>query len=202
MRLDPAFAPLLQGFDLEVLNKSTATIYGIWSDTRLAYYNDAWERFAHINHPGVDLATRWPLGRPIREAFGPLEAFYDDAFAHVLDDKVVWHHDFQCNSAQRFRMYHMAVYPLQAPGAERGLLLINSLTVDHPHPDTPTLPDPLAEHYRNAKGLITMCSHCRRTRQGDDDTHWDWVPNFVEHPPDDLSHGLCNICLDFYYPRP
>ena len=29
---------------------------------------------------------------------------------------------------------------------------------------------------------------------------WDWVPDYVAHMPDATSHGLCRLCVDFYYP--
>ena len=35
-----------------------------------------------------------------------------------------------------------------------------------------------------------MCMHCRRTRRTEEGDIWDWVPEFLAKPPDNVSHGL------------
>ncbi len=32
-------------------------------------------------------------------------------------------------------------------------------------------------------------------------TEWRWVPQWVEHCPPNVSHGLCDICHAYYYAR-
>jgi hypothetical protein len=60
---------------------------------------------------------------------------------------------------------------------------------------------PLTVLYRDANGVIGMCMHCRRTRRSDDPDVWDWVPDFLSAPPDNISHGLCSMCFSYYYPQ-
>ncbi|MDQ3034620.1 MAG: hypothetical protein M3Y87_19580 [Myxococcota bacterium] len=56
--------------------------------------------------------------------------------------------------------------------------------------------------YRDPNGMLVQCSHCRRVRRGDPSvTAWDWVPEYVARPQPRTSHGLCAVCLDFYYPK-
>jgi hypothetical protein len=79
-----------------------------------------------------------------------------------------------------------------------GLLAINSLRVERLH-DVPSLAG-LEEVYRQDSGLIVMCGHCRRTRRavGDPDI-WDWVADYVAKQPSQVSHGLCDACLEYHY---
>ena len=44
-----------------------------------------------------------------------------------------------------------------------------------------------------------MCAHCRHTRSADDPQRWDWVPQYVAEPRTRISHGICPLCLAYYY---
>jgi hypothetical protein len=45
-----------------------------------------------------------------------------------------------------------------------------------------------------------MCGHCRRTRRpGSAPEVWDLVAAHISALPPNVSHGLCGICLDYYY---
>jgi hypothetical protein len=59
--------------------------------------------------------------------------------------------DYECSSAQVFRIYRMQVYPLR-PGC--GFVVINSLRVVHPHTRAVCEPDDVI--YRCKRGLIHM----------------------------------------------
>ena len=59
------------------------------------------------------------------------------------------------------------------------------------------------ELYRDRDGTIVMCSNCRKTRRvGVAPETWDWVAALVANQPAGVSHGLCKICLEYYYPFP
>lgn len=54
---------------------------------------------------------------------------------------------------------------------------------------------------RTLRGLIPICSHCHRIHT-DDDT-WQKLESYLEsHSEAVLSHGLCEECLEKYYPDP
>jgi hypothetical protein len=74
---------------------------------------------------------------------------------------------------------------------------MNSPILEEPHPerDAPYDTDAL----RDKHGLITMCTHCRRTRLPVSPDTWVWVPELVRRMPPEVSHGICSVCFDIYY---
>jgi hypothetical protein len=50
------------------------------------------------------------------------------------------------------------------------------------------------------RGVLVACSHCRRFRSPSEPRSWHWVPDYVRNPPQNVSHGLCPVCLEHYYP--
>lgn len=57
---------------------------------------------------------------------------------------------------------------------------------------------PPGRGYVDGNELISMCSHCRRTQRTDDGS-WEWVPACVAEQADEVSHGLCPVCLEYHY---
>jgi hypothetical protein len=55
--------------------------------------------------------------------------------------------------------------------------------------------------YQDEHGVMVQCSHCRRVRVAHDKARWEWVPSYVEQVPPGTSHGLCNLCFEYYYPE-
>jgi hypothetical protein len=192
------FIEHLQNFDPLTLDDEGNVVYGLTADLRLAYFNPAWRRFARDNG-GVALGDdRYGPGTPVLEAIsGPLRDFYARAYARVLETGEVWHHEYECSSPDTYRVFHQTVYPLRQ---RRGLVVVNSLAVSRPHEREAHAVAPAGEYaYRNAEGLITQCSHCRRVQRTDERPHWDWVPEWVSDMPPETSHGLCPLCFDYYY---
>lgn len=55
------------------------------------------------------------------------------------------------------------------------------------------------ESIRILKGLIPICSHCKKVRN--DDGFWEQVEVYIsEHSEADFSHSLCPDCIDILYP--
>ena len=55
------------------------------------------------------------------------------------------------------------------------------------------------EEIRVLRGLLTICSHCKKIR--DDDGHWDVLEQYIDrHSEARFSHGLCPTCLVEHYP--
>ena len=89
----------------------------------------------------------------------------------------------------------MFVYPLKA----RALLIVCSLRVEKLH-SVPAV-EPVEARYRDEHGIMVMCSNCRRTRRsGVEPETWDWISEYVAHQPPMVSHSLCDLCLEYYYP--
>ena len=207
MRLDPSFGPLLEAFDLEVLDSREASVCGIWPDGRLAYTSAGWDRFAAENG-APNLAEEWPLGRDIFEAVAPaLLPFYRDAWRQVGDSGHPWTHPYECSSPNEFRLFQMIVYrlpfglPIPESGVEpQGFLCVHSRLRSQLWPaSSPGRPAMEAE-YRDSGGLITQCAHCRRVeRHSGRPGTWDSVAAWVESPPSGTTHGLCDICAAYHY---
>lgn len=177
----------------ETVAHSDDTAFVLSADWRLLRTNDGWKRFARENG-GEDVLERWPEGSNIEGVIPtPLWQFYRDAYAHVHATGKHFEHDYECSSPDVFRSMHMVVYPLE----NGAVLVVSSAAIVRAH-DRPSV-GPAA--YRQHKGVIVSCCHCRRFRSATDPGIWHWVPDFLRSPPRNVSHGVCPTCLVHYYPE-
>ncbi len=161
---------------------------------RITHVNAGWTRFAAANN-GAEVLRRWGPGACVLDAISTeLRGFYRTLFETVRASGQRLEHDYECSSPQRFRTYRMLVYP--SKGAT--LVVTHALRVERAH-DRPALPADDAR-YRH-EGLLRMCSHCRRVRGPTPEERWDWLPDYVNQMPPDVSHGLCPPCFEHYYPE-
>jgi hypothetical protein len=202
-RCSPGFERLLAKCSIEDIDASHDSIFGLWSDYTLAYFNVGWMQFADRNGAPPHLTSPSCLGLSVIDVCGEsLAPFYSNLFASALSARMEslhpYQHRYECSSATLFREYLMTLYPLENCN---GLLVVNSLVVEQEHstrsrqPLTADCPE-----YQDALGVIRQCSHCRRVKNAVVENRWDWVPNWVESPPPTVSHGLCPICFEYYYP--
>jgi hypothetical protein len=195
--LADGFAPLIAPFRRETLERSTANVCGLWPDLRIAYVNPAWLAFGLANGAGADASAA--LDTSILSVVpGALRAHYEGMFARAQHTNAVVEHDYECSSPTVRRTFRMAVHPC-ASGA---LVVVHSLTRETPHLEPASPPGDAL--YRDARGLILQCSNCRRVRRSLEPNvpeSWDWVPDYVARVPARTSHGLCELCCDFYYPH-
>lgn len=198
-RLAPGFRQALGRSSLATLESSANVIYGLWPDLTLAYVNPAWFRFARDNHGEPAISRDWPLGRCVMDAVPPpLQVFYRDYFGSFLApvaSTFLSPQEYECSSAENFRLHLMSVYPL---AEQAGLLVSNALAVGRTHA-RPAHP-PYADDYHDPGGWIRQCSHCRCVQHAGQADRWDWVPYWVASPPASITHALCPLCLDHFYP--
>lgn len=195
----PAFGKLLAPFDLDALARRPDTVFGLDADMRLAYLNPAWFAFAEANGGMPAVARDWGLGRCVLDACPPvIRAFYAQALTTALQQDKRWDHDYECSSPDLRRHMRLSAYPL---GDHGGLLVVNALVVETPR-KTGVSSGPAFNQadYADEYGIVHQCAHCRKTRRMSGLRHWDWVPQFVVSPQPMISHDLCDVCLDFYYP--
>jgi hypothetical protein len=160
------------------------------SDRRIVRTNSAWERFARANG-GEAVLARYTRGVCIDDAISPdLRAFYARAFDRALETGKPFEHVYDCDSTDTHRRFRMIVYPVEG----QFLAVSNALEVTVPLQRSH---EPARDADYIAHGIITMCSHCRRTRRAGT-KQWDWVPAYVTHMPSNISHGLCETCFPFY----
>ena len=180
------------------LEKDTAVIYVLDRDLRIVYCNEAWDRFA-IENGGRSLLRPRPLGVCVIDVIPPpLKRFFERAYRQVLSSGQVWQHSYECSSRAVYRRYRMTVHPDREAGH---LVVVNSLLVDAPHSGTEREAcDPDEGIYTDRNGIVTVCCECRRTRRpGREASVWDWVPAYVEEPPERISHGISDVCLQISY---
>jgi hypothetical protein len=194
----PEFRELLEASGVAQYERDRAVIYGLTRDLRLGYLNPEWFAFAAANEGEPDIPARFGLGTRLLDAIsGPLQDFYEEFFTRALAANKPVQHDYECSSDQVYRLYHQSIYPL---ARARGLLVVNSLSVEKTHPPDRTTPG-LESDYRNDEGIMVQCSHCRRFRRNGAEAAWDWAPQWVRVLPPAISHGLCPVCIAYYYPE-
>jgi hypothetical protein len=184
------------GFDYEKLEQDRSVVYMLDPDLRIIYCNRAWDEFATQNG-GAALVRAHILGTAVLDVIPEsLRAVYRGGFARACKDGQPWGHDYECSSPKSFRSFHMRVLPL----ADRFLLVENSLRIEKSHgPDRP-VKSPSEKIYRNERGFLEMCAHCRRTRRiAELPAVWDWVPAYLNPLPEFVSHRLCEFCSAYYF---
>jgi hypothetical protein len=197
-RFQDDFLSLLDTFRLEVLEREPNPVYGLSAGQTLNYLNPGWFVFARENGGEPAISERYGVGASVEDAMaGDAKDFYLEAFRRVLRTGCVWHHDYECSSANIFRVYHQSVYPLRE---QRGLLVVNSLVREQPQEAVARVPHPPDESlYVWQTGFIAQCSNCRRVQRVSQPEVWDWVPAWVERMPPNTSHTFCPVCFEYYW---
>ena len=187
------FRPVGGAIPLSTLEASGDVSCQLNSDLRICYCNPAWDRFALANNGELALSKR-VLGAAIVDFVPPeLIEFYTAAFAGARDAIVEF--DYECSTPDLYRTFKMQILPSERP---KGYTVINALNVvekmEGKHPAFV-----LGPQYLTDAGLITVCSHCRRSRRVDAPDKWDWVPANLTPAQRNVSHGLCPICHAYFY---
>ena len=198
VRYHPDFPEKLKGVDFQTLEDDPSTIFALSKKLTLTYLNPAWFTFAEVNHGEPDISERFPVGTHIADAMSePFRDFYINLYQDLLAREEVWEHDYECSTPEAYRVFHETAYPLHDL---EGILVVSSLLLEEEHADTERVSmPPVIEHYRLANGTITQCSYCRRFQRATTLDVWDWVPDWITHPPHKVSHSLCRICFDYYF---
>jgi len=123
----------------------------------------------------------------------PLQEFYSDVYDLAHYESRILTFNYHCSSPEHARLFQMQVLPQK----DGGLAIVNSVLVEHAHNVPGVFPS--ATDYEDPRGLITMCSHCRRTRRISHHETWDWVPAYLSRLPLTVSHGLCGVCRNYFY---
>ncbi len=168
---------------------------------RLVYCNPAWDSFAFSNNGEAAVASR-VVGTNLMDVVAePLKPVYERLFAVARMKRQMWPLDYECPSADLFRLFRMEIRPLRAAA---GFVLVHALRVERAHGLDRESFAPDATRYLNPQGLIVMCAHCRKTRRVAEPGTWDWVREYLNptSPPRKISHGLCGTCFAYFYPQP
>jgi len=197
-RYTNTFKNLLDKIDFETIENSKHAIYAISKNFELIYFNQAWFDFAKQNNGEPNISKKFIIGTNIFEGIkGIVAVYYLDKYSTVQKTLKPWSHEYQCSSNSTYREFLQNVYPLKEGS---GLIIINSLKVEHPIYETEN--HHLSKHfYIQEDGFIVQCCQCRKTQNAKNKSQWDWVPSFVEKMPKNVSHSICPICFDYYYKK-
>jgi PAS domain-containing protein len=194
-RFTPMAAQLFPDTLRSALDEREDVICVLDPHLRLVYCNPAWDRFALANQ-GEGALSESVLGTSLLDTVtDPLKRFFQHAFAAVASSGNPFEFDYECSSADCFRLFRMHILPLKPGG---GFLVVHSLRVEEPHARVSESPD--QARYRGANGMVVVCAHCRRTRRAQEPGTWDWVPAHLEDRSLPVSHGLCPVCRVYFYP--
>lgn len=183
---------LRKRFDLGALERDESTIVALDARGEIRWANAAWRRFA-VENGAPDLPARFDVGASYFEGVsGDLKRYYERTLQQCLRSGRPFERKYECSSPEARRLFRLRMLPL-APDLA---LLVHSLRVVEAHAPSGFAPDERV--YRDAHGLITQCSNCRRVRRPGHDA-WDWVSAWVRAQPERVSHGLCATCMGYHY---
>lgn len=192
------FLNKLDGFNLELLEKSKYSIYALSKDLKFIYFNPAWYNFAIKNNINKTAARKINLGASILKSIKGirLKLYFRKNYKKVMRTGVVWHYEYECSSIAEYRLYHQRAYPLKN---KAGVLIINTEMFKLPMKNmNRNAFQAIEDRYIQPKGHIIQCSNCRHTQRADKLEIWDWVPDWVEKLPVNYRLTICPTCNNLY----
>ncbi len=181
----------------KALDDSQNVSYIVDDTFRFVHCNQAWDRFAATNG-GRGLESERMIGTDLFASIPAVLAdAYRQAFESVTVSGRVWVKAYECSSPRVFRKFQMRIHPLQRP--PHWFLITNALVVEQPHEHSAAA----AAGMYVRQGIVTMCAHCRCSRRSGTPAQWDFVAEYLDFSGCDtlhVSHGLCPICLAYFYP--
>ncbi len=181
----------------DVLEGSKDVIFIVDPALQVTYCNPAWDEFA-IANGGEKTVTERVLGIDLMSVIAePLRAFYRDAFRYCNQHHLAFDLDYECSSADLYRLRHMRILPLEGSS---GLAIVNSMRVEQLHGAERPGFSPTVTYF-NTHGMITLCCNCRRALRQDASGVWDWVPAFLQPEKWEITHGMCPVCVSYFYSR-
>jgi hypothetical protein len=177
---------------LSVLENNPSACYTLGADLEITYCNPAWNRFAADNG-GVNLLADKVLHRPVLEFFTPVMSdYYAELFARARQKREMQCQEYECSSPEIFRFFRMQIYPFK-----NGFAVVNSLHAKKAHSQQGL--QPFDHIYLQSNALLRICSNCRRTCRNDESGQWDWVPAYLNPDLKNTTHGICAVCLEYFY---
>lgn len=186
--LPPAFA---LRFDRDRLASQGTALVIIDPVGTILWLNAAWYRFAKHND-GADVLRRFDVGCCYFDGMTePTRRDLSAALTDALSKRTPFEQEYDCSSPAFRRVMRLRALPVEGAG----FLLEHSEVAQEPA--TIGLGEP-PKIYTNPEGFVLQCSNCRKVRRVDSNT-WDWVPRFVTATSPAVSHGVCDVCLGFYW---
>lgn len=185
----------IHDFDRSILSNDKHSIYVVDENFRIIYHNLAYLKFAEENGGEPTISKKYSYGANVLDAIsGDLKAIYKDKLLKIISlgkgDKLM----YECSSNKVYRLFMQKIYPLRN---KKGLLFLNALVVEEDNNKNSS--NPIIDNYLQKNGFMNQCSNCRRTQRKNESEIWDWVGNWVEKQPKNMSHTICPICFEYYW---
>lgn len=109
----------------------------------------------------------------------------------------------ECNTPLLHRSLSTRIAPLWLAGeSERvGLMIQSEMVVRGALENRHRAVARVVESWRDDNGCIVQCGSCRRVRDPSTRT-WSMCLELMRNPAEFTSHGICELCLETYYPEP
>jgi len=186
-QVDDGFDALLGGVQA---TRREDVVFGAWADGRLAYFNDAYVRFA-IDNGAPSLPDHMPLGSDVLDVVpSPVQSIYRDGWSRLLAGQA-WYLGIECNGPDVFRSIVVHARPLRARTAVVGVLFQHHVrTIAPMH-----RPDQGAAHPHLVGPNARLCVNCARTADASSGpTRWVWVSANLDQHLAQVDWGLCDRC--------
>lgn len=185
----------IRDFDMSTLSNDKHSIYIVDENFKIIYHNLAYQKFAEENDGEPIISNKYSCGANIFDAItGNLREIYKNKLQEIIasgkGDKLM----YECSSNKVYRLFMQKIYPFRN---KKGLLFLNALAVEEDINKKSS--NPIIDNYLQQTGFINQCSNCRRTQRKNESEIWDWVGNWIEKQPKNMSHTICPICFDYYW---
>ena len=176
------------------LAEEQASLVALDVDLTITWVNAAWRAFA-CDNGAPDVLRHFGVGSCYVDGIGGEQrSHYADILRQALATGAPLEALYECSTADLYRLMRLRALPF--PG--KGLLLEHTLVESRPHDRTVEPADPV--RFPDRRGLVLQCGNCRRT-QDPSARSWHWIPNWVSAPPSNTTHGVCTVCLGYFYRR-
>lgn len=167
----------------------------------IRFTNAAWEIHAHRDG-APDMTPHRVIGRPYLDfVFGALQSHVRRCLSVATERNDLRGVDLhsECSTPDTLRLLSTHFAPLRAPdGTLSGVVVRHSLRAAGPLAARYVISEAAPESFRDDHGIITQCGCCRRVREPLEGG-WKVCLPLLKKPRSDLSHGLCESCLELYY---
>ena len=168
---------------------------------RIGFINRAWQSHAERDQAPASCAAPSYLGVPyLGFVKGELRSRLAKGFELLAQAKggfgSVWFHS-ECNTPQVCRRLTTRLSALWDEQLT-GYVVHNTIRVVGSMRERYDFLELALDDWRDAQGLITQCSCCRRVRHPVT-AAWAVSVELIENSRPGVSHGLCELCLDTYY---
>lgn len=188
------------------LDQEAHVVMLVENDGTISFLNREWTLSAHRDSAPGGCDPKAVLGRPYLDfVAGAIRPHVAEAFnrAAALSPGFdsVWLHG-ECNTSTLRRLLTTRISPLWEQGGEgnaAGLLVHHQLRVVGALDAHYALVEHAIDALRDDRQLIVQCGCCRRVREPQSG-RWSMCVALLQVSAKDTSHGLCELCVETYYP--